>query len=169
MPNLRRGAGTARHSPRLSALGPAPPSLEFGFRTRSAPRRPLSASRPPLKGARIEGCRPCRKTRPLNAAIFTRKSPKQLIAAIEANPGQPSLPWRKNGGGLHIPTNALNGNAYDGINVVSLWVAGKVLCYGFRITAPNQCPLLGDPHHSSNDRNEGAKQTSSKGGRAPSG
>jgi len=53
----------------------------------------------------------------------------QLIAAIEANPGQPSLPWRKNGGGLHIPTNAITGNAYNGINVVSLWVAAEVLGY----------------------------------------
>jgi antirestriction protein ArdC len=47
----------------------------------------------------------------------------QLIAAIEADPGQPSLPWRRQGGALHIPTNALTGNAYRGINIVSLWVA----------------------------------------------
>lgn len=47
----------------------------------------------------------------------------QLIAAIEADPGKPSLPWRRQGGALHIPVNALTGNAYRGINIVSLWVA----------------------------------------------
>jgi len=53
----------------------------------------------------------------------------QLIAAIEANPGQFTLPWRKNAGALHIPVNALTGKAYNGINIVSLWVAAEVLGY----------------------------------------
>lgn len=49
----------------------------------------------------------------------------QLVAAIEAGPGGPSLPWRRSGGALHMPVNALTGNAYRGINVVSLWVAAE--------------------------------------------
>jgi antirestriction protein ArdC len=49
----------------------------------------------------------------------------QLIAAIEANPGQPSLPWRRGAGALHMPVNALTGRHYHGINVVSLWVAAE--------------------------------------------
>lgn len=53
----------------------------------------------------------------------------QLIAAIEANPGRPSLPWRKEGGGLHLPANALTGNQYRGINIVSLWVAAETRGY----------------------------------------
>ncbi|MDR3471247.1 MAG: zincin-like metallopeptidase domain-containing protein [Devosia sp.] len=56
----------------------------------------------------------------------------QLIAAIEANPGQFALPWRKHAGALHIPVNALTGKAYNGINIVSLWVAAEVSGY----TAP---------------------------------
>jgi len=56
----------------------------------------------------------------------------QLIAAIEANPETPSLPWRRGGGALHMPVNTLTGNAYRGINVVSLWVAAETRGY----TAP---------------------------------
>ena len=53
----------------------------------------------------------------------------QLVAAIEANPGNFALPWRKSAGALHIPVNALTGKLYNGINVVSLWVAAEVLGY----------------------------------------
>lgn len=49
-----------------------------------------------------------------------------LITAIEASPGQPSLPWRKQAGALHMPVNALTANAYNGINILSLWVAAEV-------------------------------------------
>ena len=49
----------------------------------------------------------------------------QLIAAIEADPGQPSLPWRRTGGALHLPTNALTGKAYNGINILNLWVTAE--------------------------------------------
>ena len=50
----------------------------------------------------------------------------QLIAAIEADPGKPALPWRKSSGPLFMPVNALTQNAYNGINIVSLWVAAEV-------------------------------------------
>lgn len=53
----------------------------------------------------------------------------KLIAAIEADPGQPSMPWRRSAGPLFMPVNALTGNAYNGINVVSLWVAAEVQSY----------------------------------------
>jgi antirestriction protein ArdC len=46
----------------------------------------------------------------------------QLIAAIEANPGKPALPWLT-GGPTAMPHNALSNKAYNGINIVSLWVA----------------------------------------------
>jgi len=55
-----------------------------------------------------------------------------LIAAIEADPGKPSMPWRRSAGPLFMPVNALTGNAYNGINIVSLWVAAECLGY----TAP---------------------------------
>lgn len=47
----------------------------------------------------------------------------QLIATIESGPGQFTLPWRRDGAALHLPTNALTGNAYAGINVLTLWAA----------------------------------------------
>ncbi|OPH82568.1 ArdC family protein [Nitrobacter vulgaris] len=53
----------------------------------------------------------------------------QLIAAIEADPGKPALPWRKSSGPLFMPVNALTHNAYNGINIVSLWVAAEVKAY----------------------------------------
>ena len=49
----------------------------------------------------------------------------QLIAAIEADPGQPSMPWRRSSGPLFMPVNASTGNAYNGINIVSLWVSAE--------------------------------------------
>lgn len=54
----------------------------------------------------------------------------ELIAAIESGPGVLSLPWRRIGGGLHVPVNARTGNTYQGINVISLWVAGELRGYG---------------------------------------
>ena len=56
----------------------------------------------------------------------------KLVAAIEANPGEPTLPWRKSSGPLWLPVNALTGKPYNGINIVSLWVAAE--CAGY--TAP---------------------------------
>jgi hypothetical protein len=50
----------------------------------------------------------------------------QLVAAIEVGPGRPSLPLRKSSGALFMPVNALTHNAYNGVNVVSLWVAAEV-------------------------------------------
>lgn len=52
-----------------------------------------------------------------------------LIALIEADPGQLQLPWRRSGLPLSIPTNAVTGNAYNGINIVSLWIASEARSY----------------------------------------
>jgi len=54
----------------------------------------------------------------------------QLIAAIEADPGLPQMPWRKSSGKpLFLPENALTKKPYNGINVVSLWVAAETRGY----------------------------------------
>lgn len=53
----------------------------------------------------------------------------QLIAAIESDPGRPSLPWRKSSSPLFMPENALTKKHYNGINVVSLWVAAELRGY----------------------------------------
>jgi hypothetical protein len=59
--------------------------------------------------------------RDIHAEITTK-----LIASIEADPGQPSMPWRRSSGPLFMPTNALTGNVYNGINIVSLWVSAEL-------------------------------------------
>lgn len=41
----------------------------------------------------------------------------KLVAAIEADPGKPQMPWRKNPGApLWVPVNAQTGKRYRGIN-----------------------------------------------------
>jgi antirestriction protein ArdC len=59
----------------------------------------------------------------------------QLIAAIEAGPGKLSMPWRRSSSPLFMPSNALTGNAYNGINIVSLWVSAECLGYSAPIWA----------------------------------
>ncbi len=59
----------------------------------------------------------------------------KLIAAIETDPGKPTMPWRRATGPLFMPINALTRNAYNGINVVSLWVAAECLGYSAPIWA----------------------------------
>lgn len=59
----------------------------------------------------------------------------KLIAAIEADPGKPTLPWRRTGGPLFMPVNAHTNNAYNGINVVSLWVSAELRGYATPIWA----------------------------------
>lgn len=51
---------------------------------------------------------------------------ESLIAAIEHSPGQFTLPWRRNGGALHLPINALTHKPYNGVNILTLWVAGTL-------------------------------------------
>lgn len=58
--------------------------------------------------------------RDLHADITNR-----IIAAIESNPGQPQMPWRRGSTPLWMPENALSKNGYNGINVVNLWVAAE--------------------------------------------
>lgn len=58
--------------------------------------------------------------RDLHAEITQR-----LITAIESNPGQPQMPWRRSGKPLWMPENALSKNAYNGINVINLWMAAE--------------------------------------------
>ena len=59
----------------------------------------------------------------------------QLIAAIEADPGRPSMPWRRPSAPLFMPVNAFTGNAYNGINIVSLWVSAEVQGYSAPVWA----------------------------------
>jgi len=59
----------------------------------------------------------------------------KLIAAIEVDPGKPALPWRRSGKPLFMPENALTGNAYNGINIISLWVSAELAGYSAPVWA----------------------------------
>ncbi len=50
----------------------------------------------------------------------------QLIAAVEADPAQPSMPWRRRSAPLFMPINALTQKAYNGINIINLWAAAEI-------------------------------------------
>jgi antirestriction protein ArdC len=59
----------------------------------------------------------------------------KLIKAIEANPGEPVMPWRKSGNPLWLPVNARTGNRYNGINIISLWVSAETAGYAHPVWA----------------------------------
>jgi antirestriction protein ArdC len=46
----------------------------------------------------------------------------KILAAIEANPGDPIMPWQRGGARPVLPMNAVTGQAYRGVNILSLWV-----------------------------------------------
>lgn len=47
----------------------------------------------------------------------------QIIAALEQGAGQPQMPWQRTGFHAGLPTNAATRNAYQGINILSLWTS----------------------------------------------
>jgi len=49
----------------------------------------------------------------------------RIVAAIEAGAGEPVMPWHRTGLSSVIPINAVTGNRYRGINIVSLWSAAQ--------------------------------------------
>lgn len=53
----------------------------------------------------------------------------QIIAAIEAGAGEFKMPWHRSQGSLMRPVNIATGNAYQGINILSLWVAAEARGY----------------------------------------
>ena len=60
-----------------------------------------------------------------NSADIHATITNQLIAAMEREPGRPTLPWHRASGGLHMPLNAVTKQPYNGINILSLWVAAE--------------------------------------------
>ena len=58
------------------------------------------------------------KSRPSIYETITEK----LLAAIDAGPGDPVLPWQRAGTRLSLPHNAVTGQTYRGVNILSLWV-----------------------------------------------
>lgn len=54
----------------------------------------------------------------------------KIIAAIEADPGDPVMPWQRGGACPVLPVNAVTGSAYRGVNILSLWVTALERGYG---------------------------------------
>lgn len=52
-----------------------------------------------------------------------RRITEQIAAAIAAGAPRFEMPWHSTGPLLDVPTNAISGHAYRGINVLTLWVA----------------------------------------------
>ena len=48
----------------------------------------------------------------------------QIIAVIEAGVGTFTMPWHRDTG-TTMPTNALTGSTYNGVNVIALWAAAE--------------------------------------------
>jgi antirestriction protein ArdC len=53
-----------------------------------------------------------------------------ILAAIENEPGDPIMPWQRGGTCPVLPTNAVTGQTYRGVNILSLWVAALQRGYG---------------------------------------
>ena len=66
-----------------------------------------------------------------------------IIAAIEKGVGDTEMPWHR-AIGTTVPTNAFTGNSYNGVNVLSLWVAAELKGYGSGLWATyKQWRMLG--------------------------
>jgi N-terminal domain of anti-restriction factor ArdC len=112
-----------------------PLRLKAKFRKRLSPVAFASASRPPITAAREAKENAMSSHRDGERRDIYSEITSQLIAAIETNPGKPVLPWRRSSGPLFRPVNALTQNAYNGINIVSLWVAAEVRQYAAPVWA----------------------------------
>jgi hypothetical protein len=126
LPSLCAGAPASRASPRLTGK-PAASLCKRRSASAHSPSLPLGIETANQGGSQERKAMPC----PINPTHASSRQDvyaeitSQLIAAIEADPGKPELPWRKSSGALFMPVNALTQNAYNGINIVSLWVAAE--------------------------------------------
>jgi len=58
-----------------------------------------------------------------------------IIAAIEAGPGEFTMPWHRTGMSVGLPRNALTGKSYQGINPLVLWAVSELRHYPSTIYA----------------------------------
>lgn len=63
------------------------------------------------------------------ADVYTRIT-HEIIAAIEAGPGNWRMPWHHDGAAVTRPTNVASCKRYRGINVLALWIAAESRGYG---------------------------------------
>jgi len=60
------------------------------------------------------------------ADVYSRIT-DEIVAAIEAGPGEFSMPWHHDGASSTRPLNVASGKPYRGVNILSLWAAGAGL------------------------------------------
>ncbi len=107
--------------------GPVPETL--------VPRRPLLGIETAIRAGSVnrERDETMKSTRTKRSAKARRdvhaEITEQLIKAIEADLGTPQMPWRRSARPRWMPTNARTGNPYNGVNIVSLWVAAEVYSF----------------------------------------
>jgi len=53
----------------------------------------------------------------------------KIVAAIESGVAEARMPWHRPGLSTMLPKNALTGNAYNGINIVTLWAEAQHASY----------------------------------------
>lgn len=58
-----------------------------------------------------------------------RRVTDEIVAAIEAGPGQFRMPWHHDGAAVGRPVNVASGRAYRGTNTVSLWAVAQAKGY----------------------------------------
>ncbi|MBT9293097.1 ArdC family protein [Prosthecodimorpha staleyi] len=56
----------------------------------------------------------------------------RIVAAIEAGAGSWQMPWHRGAGGRR-PVNIASGNAYQGVNILALWVEAQFFGYGSNV------------------------------------
>lgn len=112
------GCAGRRALRRGSALAQFPAALSLGNETANPGGSQTSERRSIMTKTSTKHSKP---RRDLHAEITQR-----LITAIEADPGEPQMPWRRSGRPLWMPENALTKAAYNGINVLNLWVAAEM-------------------------------------------
>ena len=71
-----------------------------------------------------------KKTRDVHADITN-----YIVKAIEDGAGSYKMPWHRDGANIFKPENALTGNAYPGVNVITLWVSAEQKGYGSGVWA----------------------------------
>lgn len=76
-----------------------------------------------------------RSTTALSKPDIYRQITDRIVAAVEANPANPTMPWHRSGLSTVMPTNAATGNSYRGINVVSLWADAQIRGFPFAVWA----------------------------------
>lgn len=53
----------------------------------------------------------------------------QIISAIENGVGDVQLPWHRKGFNISRPTNVLTNKAYNGVNIIALWLSSYIFGY----------------------------------------